>query len=82
MVSNPLQLTDGIGGLKRKSEVSPSLVSLLDIVPTIMDWHKVPLPSYSILKKSVVFKGTSLLSSPSAEAPAEEGGSSTLPSNF
>ena len=45
--------------------------SLLDIVPTIMDWHKVPLPSYAILKKSIFFTGASLLSSASA-----------LPSNF
>ena len=33
--------------------------------PTIMDWHKVPLPSYAILKKSISFTGRSQLSLPS-----------------
>ena len=38
-------------------------VSLLDVVPTVMDWHNLTLPgNYSILRKAVSLTGTSLLS--------------------
>ena len=56
LVSNPIKNVKNEKGLP---------VSLLDIVPTIMDWHKVPLPSYTIFKKSISFTGRSLLSSDS-----------------
>ena len=40
-----------------------SQVSLLDIVPTVLDWFKVPYPHYSIFKKQgkVKLTGRSLL---------------------
>ena len=40
-----------------------------DLVPTIMDWHGVALPSYKIFKKIISYTGRSLLQFP-------------LPSNF
>ena len=59
MISNPLRPEE------HNRQVVWPVVSLLDVVPTIMDWHKVPLPSYAILKKSISFTGRSLLSVPS-----------------
>lgn len=44
--------------------VETTLVSLLDILPTILDWHQVELPNYFILKKNVSYTGTSLLKLP------------------
>ena len=38
-------------------------VTLLDIVPTVLDWFKIPYPHYSIFKKQgkVKLTGTSLI---------------------
>ena len=44
--------------------VKTTPVSLLDMVPTILDWHQLELPNYSILKKNVSYTGTSLLKLP------------------
>ena len=59
MISNPSQPED------HNTHLNWPPVSLLDIVPTIMDWHKVPIPTYTILRKKVSFTGRSLLSLPS-----------------
>ena len=56
MISNPSQPED------HNTHLNWPPVSLLDIVPTIMDWHKVPMPAYTILRKKVSFTGRSLLS--------------------
>lgn len=40
---------------------SSALVSLLDIMPTVLDWFSIPLPTYKILGKKVTFTGASLL---------------------
>ena len=44
--------------------VKTTPVSLLDVAPTILDWHQLELPNYSILKKNVSYTGTSLLKLP------------------
>ena len=59
MISNPYQPEE------HNTHLNWPPVSLLDIVPTIMDWHKVPIPAYAILRKKVSFTGRSLLSLPS-----------------
>ena len=59
MISNPSQPEE------HNTHLNWPPVSLLDIVPTIMDWHKVPIPAYTILRKKVSFTGRSLLSLPS-----------------
>ena len=46
-----------------------NLAHTSDLVPTIMDWHGVALPSYKIFKKIISYTGKSLLQFP-------------LPSNF
>ncbi|KAL1468605.1 hypothetical protein MTO96_041380 [Rhipicephalus appendiculatus] len=40
---------------------SDALVSLLDIVPTVLEWFSIPVPQYTIFKKPVTFTGSSLL---------------------
>ena len=44
--------------------VQTTPVSLLDVLPTILDWHQLELPNYLILKKNVSYTGTSLLKLP------------------
>lgn len=45
-------------------------VSLLDIVPTIMDWHNISMPLYSILKQPISYTGLSLLSKRQENVPS------------
>ncbi|XP_064478873.1 N-sulphoglucosamine sulphohydrolase-like [Ornithodoros turicata] len=40
---------------------SHAMVSLLDIMPTVLDWFGIPLPTYEIFRKGVTFTGASLL---------------------
>ncbi|CAE1300297.1 SGSH [Acanthosepion pharaonis] len=42
-------------------KTSESLVSLLDIVPTVLDWFQLPYPKYKLLKKSVTLTEGTLL---------------------
>lgn len=46
---------------ERWGKTSDSLVSLLDIVPTVLDWFQLPYPNYHLLKKPVTLTGHSLL---------------------
>lgn len=43
------------------SKRSNATVSLLDIMPTVLDWFELPLPSYSIFGEEVTFTGASIL---------------------
>lgn len=40
---------------------SDALVSLLDVVPTVLEWFSVPIPQYTIFKKPVLLTGSSVL---------------------
>ncbi|XP_077490725.1 N-sulfoglucosamine sulfohydrolase [Amblyomma americanum] len=50
---------------------SDALVSLLDIVPTVLDWFSIPVPQYTIFKKPVLFTGSSILPLLTAEKAPE-----------
>lgn len=47
----------------RRNQTSNAMVSLLDLVPTILDWFKVPYPNYTLpdFKTPVRLSGRSLL---------------------
>ncbi|XP_037523085.1 N-sulphoglucosamine sulphohydrolase [Rhipicephalus sanguineus] len=49
---------------------SDALVSLLDIVPTVLEWFSIPVPQYTIFKKPVTFTGSSLLPLLAPQKPA------------
>lgn len=46
---------------KRRNEVTHSMTSLLDIVPTILDWYKVSYPNRSRDASQFSLTGKSLL---------------------
>ena len=75
MVSNPHRPEE-------HGTVSDTLAGLLDIVPTIMDWHQAPLPSYTVLKKGISFTGRTLLDSDGCTASSSSSMESKLPSHF
>eukprot|EP00093_Oithona_nana_P005233 05233.XXX_57608_53198_1 [CDS] Oithona nana genome sequencing. len=63
LVYNPLLSPEARDGSREAGIVINDPVSLLDVVPTVMDWHNLTLPgNYSILRKAVSLTGTSLLS--------------------
>lgn len=45
----------------RWGQVSGSMASTIDIVPTVLDWMNVPYPEYNLMGKSVKLSGKSLL---------------------
>ncbi|KAH7949920.1 hypothetical protein HPB49_016990 [Dermacentor silvarum] len=65
IVSNPEAA--GSAGTVRHSD---ALVSLLDIVPTVLEWFSIPVPQYTIFKKPVTFTGSSLLPLLAPRGPA------------
>lgn len=46
---------------ERWGEVSDAMVSLLDIVPTVLDWYDISYPSYTVLGNDVKLTGKSVL---------------------
>ncbi|KAK2569718.1 N-sulfoglucosamine sulfohydrolase [Acropora cervicornis] len=46
---------------ERWGELSDAMVSLLDIVPTVLDWYDISYPSYTVLGKDVKLTGKSVL---------------------
>lgn len=46
-----------------QGEMTDAMASLLDVVPTILDWYGIPFPKYHIQHRNepVVFTGVSLL---------------------
>ncbi|KAK3089182.1 hypothetical protein FSP39_001551 [Pinctada imbricata] len=53
-------------------KVSQELVSLLDIVPTVLDWFNIKYPEYRLLRNPVTLTGKSLLKPNTAELPRSE----------
>lgn len=46
---------------ERWGELSDAMVSLLDIVPTVLDWYGISYPSYTVLGNDVKLTGKSVL---------------------
>lgn len=57
--------------MKFKFQRSSAMTSLLDILPTVLDWFKVPYPEYKLLKHPVQLTGKSVLPLLECEDAAE-----------
>ncbi|CAG2159904.1 unnamed protein product [Oppiella nova] len=59
-IREPLLISNPVKPQLWQSRVSDQ-VSLLDIMPTILDWFGIPLPQYKLFDKKVYYTGKSLL---------------------